>query len=408
MPETTAALSLVDWTCRRYPRGAWVCSRVPDVVLIALFSFFVFLNFHPFGDVPRWTGGYTNAIVYAYVDAGYSYAGVREYLAANPAGTQTSGAGRPFYVWFVALVHWLTGGTPEAIYPWLNACSFTLAALVLYVLCASGYGLSRLSSFFAAIWLLLLPDVLMVYGAQAHPEGLALFFIGLSVLLYMRGWLILAAVPMMLAAMSHESGFFLLPYFALDLAFVHRQRPVQLARSLAPFVVAAAVAMDVKILLLSGSSSVSPFESLRGVANFVRPYAFSYLAYNYEVLWIPFFCQAAEESTGRRAALLTYALPAAVILPVSADWFRVLVPVTFFFVMPMAARFVSSCFAGAGRRGWEIGVYVLLTLFLFKQTAFDTWQQVPLVNYMVTFGVLLAGSRLTRAPDLVASHDATP
>src|SRR5262249_25426676 len=126
----------------RYPRLASLGGRVPDIVLLVVLSFAVFVNFNP-DEPPKWTWFYTNGMVHAYVDANYSYDGVRQSLAANRSvvASNLSAAGRPLYIWTVALAHGLGHVPIESVYPWLNWIFFTLTVGVVYVLCATDYGM---------------------------------------------------------------------------------------------------------------------------------------------------------------------------------------------------------------------------------------------------------------------------
>lgn len=376
------------------------------VLGLAVAALVVFLNFHSFDQGPKWTGVGAHGLIEAYVDGGYRWSAITAYAEAHPetAGGDLSAARRPLYILAVSALRAATGLPLVDVYGWLNLLTFAAAAITLYAIARVGAGLACGPSFFAGLWLLLIPDTLVIYQAKAHPEGLALLLNGLSVLAYRRDRRGLAALAMATASLAHGSALFLVAYFALDALLTRRVGFSAAARQTAPFLVVAALSVVFRSTLLpTGALGPLPIGTLRSAAAYVQPYGLVYLAYSYEVLWVPFACQlSVDHAAGRRGELATL-LPLMLILLVLHDWYRNLVAASFFFVLPMAAQYIDACGPRGADRSVSTLLFLLITILLLKATPWDHWHALPWHYYVSVIGGillarLLAGRGATGSP----------
>lgn len=289
---------------------------------------------------------------------------------------QQSYFNRIAYYWAAQVVMLIYPLHEKFLFPLLDFLPFTVAAIFLYLSCYRYLSLSILASFFAAIWLLVLPAAKVIYQVVAHPEALCLMLMSVGFYLSLGRHHLAAALVLLFAMLSRESAAMMSVYLLLHHYWQQPREPGLLRRYRPQMLYAGSVFAGLAIpLCIQQRSSLSSFSFFNLVIETNRLHPLPYLLFNFNILIIPYVLGFWRLKRQEQLNHLALWLLSILLLSAALDWWRVLYGNLHFAVLPLAAITIYRVF-----RHQSIYVFVLITLYLASFPGKLNWTQLKIVT----------------------------
>lgn len=373
-------------------------SRISVLIITSIFLLVIATSLmqksYKWGQSPNWDGYIYHDLVAHYIIDGYSFKNLSAVEFPKWQPSKASYLNRVAYIWLVGTIHRLTDVKVRFIYPLLTLFSYAVSALLIYYTCWLRLKWPLCPAFCAGLWLLLHPATVVMYEVVAHPEPLAILLTTLAFFLYYAKKFKFSLVVLALAITAKESAAFLAVYlFMLELYAYYREQQTRSIFRLMGVVAAAVIGVCVATSLVPNQTELVNAD-YRAIWEYNSDFTLTRLAFNFDILWVPFIIGFAAASIRIKLAVFAAVLSSMAILPFVTDWWRVLFAPLYFIVIPISAFVIWQLFSQAFNQKYAIIVSLLISLHLYASRVFVAEIGIPGVNWwavlLMSCAVLLA------------------